>query len=432
MAKKLILGTAALAAIALTLAGCTPTESTGVSSELEGDITGEITVLTNRTDLVDTTFQEYATEFEAAYPGTSVKFEAIADYEGDVSTRLTSGNVGDVVLIPNTVSADQFPTFFVPLGKVADLESTYRFLNEKSYDGDAYGVAITGNAQGIVYNKKVWEAAGVTQWPTTPAEFIADLQAIKDNTDAVPLYTNYAAGWPLSQWEGNRGVLGDTDANIALVADSSPWDAGKYHEIVDGILFDSVANGLSEADPTTTDWETSKGLIGSGKVGTMVLGSWAITQMQDAAVTAGASADDISYMPFPVQVDGKFHATIGGDYKNAISAASKNKPTAWAWIQWFAAESGYAGSQGGLSPLVGGPAPATLADFEGGGVEYVELAALPADQATAETDITSESEIDLWGQIYRQKLIDIARGAADGDKASYFAELNTNWAAAQG
>jgi raffinose/stachyose/melibiose transport system substrate-binding protein len=433
MAKKLIVGAAAIAAVALTLAGCAPTTDTGstTSSALQGDITGEITVLTQRTDLVDTVFQDYKKTFEAKYPGTTVKFEAITDYEGDVSTRLTSGNVGDVLLIPNTVTRDQLPTFFEPLGKVDDLSSTYRFLNEQSFDGDAYGIAITGNAQGIVYNKKVWAAAGVTEWPTTTDEFIADLQAIKATTDATPLYTNYAAGWPMTQWEGNRGVTGDADANLSLVADSAPWSAGKYHDITDGLLYDVVADGLVEADPTTTDWESSKGLIGSGKVATMVLGSWAITQMQDAAETAGQSRDDIGYMPFPYQVDGKFHSTIGGDYKNAVSLSSTNKPTAWAWIQWFAAESNYASDQGGLSPLVGGPSASTLADFDAKGVEYVELNSLPADQATAETDITSESEIDLWGPIYRQKLVDIARGAAKGDKASYFAELNQRWADAQ-
>jgi raffinose/stachyose/melibiose transport system substrate-binding protein len=433
MAKKLIVGAAAIAAVALTLAGCAPTADTGStsSSALQGDITGEITVLTQRTDLVDTVFQDYKKTFEAKYPGTTVKFEAITDYEGDVSTRLTSGNVGDVLLIPNTVTRDQLPTFFEPLGKVDDLSSTYRFLNEQSFDGDAYGIAITGNAQGIVYNKKVWAAAGLTDWPTTPDEFIADLQAIKANTDATPLYTNYAAGWPMTQWEGNRGMMGDADANLTLVADDSPWATGKYHEITDGLLYDSVADGLVEADPTTTDWESSKGLIGSGKVATMVLGSWAITQMQDAAATAGQSRDDIGYMPFPYQVDGKFHSTIGGDYKNAISITSTNKPTAWAWIQWFAAESNYASDQGGLSPLVGGPSASTLADFDSKGVQYVELNSLPADQATAETDITSESEIDLWGPIYRQKLVDIARGAASGDKASYFADLNKRWADAK-
>ena len=57
---------------------------------------------------------------------------------------------------------------------------------------------------------------------------------------------------------------------------------------------------LAEADPTTTDWEGSKPRINNGQIGAMVLGSWAIVQMQ----AAGDHADDIGYMPFPITVKG--------------------------------------------------------------------------------------------------------------------------------
>ena len=425
MAKKLITGVAALAATAL-LAGCS-----GSAPADDGKVAGEITVLTNRTDIVDTVFTDYAAEFEKAYPGTSVTFEAIADYESDVSTRLSSGSYGDVLLIPNTVTKAQLPQFFEPLGTIDELGETYRFVTEMAYEDNAYGVAVTGNAQGIVYNKNVWEAAGITELPTTPDEFLAALELVKDKTDATPYYTNYNDGWPLSQWEGNRAATGDADASITLVESDAPWAEGEYHEVADGLLFDIVANGLSEEDPATTDWESSKAGLGSGAISSMVLGSWALTQMQDAAVTAGGSADDIGYLAFPSAVDGQTYSTIGGDYKNAISLSSKNKATARAWIDWFAQESGFAGDQGGLSPVVDGPDPETLTEFTASGVEYLELTPVPTDKATWENDIISESEIDLWGQIYRQKIVDVARGAADGDKASTFEALNKAWSEAK-
>ncbi len=425
MAMKHIAG---LALVAVALAGCS---SAPADSGTDGEITGEITVLTNRTDLVDTVFQDYKAEFEAAYPGTTVNFEAITDYEGEVSIRLNTEDYGDVLLIPNSVTPDQFPLFFEPLGTIDELSETYRFVEEKSFDGNGYGVAITGNAQGIVYNKTVWEAAGVTDLPTTPDEFLDALQAIADNTDAIPYYTNYADGWPLTQWSGNRGITGNVNESIDLTQSDSPWSSGEYYEVTDGLLYDIVAAGLSEEDPLTTNWEESKTLIGSGQVATMVLGSWAITQMRDAAVAAGGSADDIGYMPFPYQVDGTFYSTIGGDYKNAINANSENKATARAWIEWFAAESGYALSQGGLSPLVDGPSPDTLGDFDAAGVEYIELAPAPAGSESLENDIANTAEIDLFGPIYRQQLVDIARGAADGDKASFFEQLNQRWADAR-
>ncbi len=425
MAMKHIAG---LAVVAVALAGCSAAPA---DPGTDGEITGEITVLTNRTDIVDTVFQDYKAEFEAAYPGTTVNFEAITDYEGEVSIRLNTEDYGDVLLIPNSVTPDQFPLFFEPLGTIDELSETYRFVEEKSFDGNGYGVAITGNAQGIVYNKTVWEAAGVTELPTSPDEFLDALQAIADNTDAIPYYTNYADGWPLTQWSGNRGITGNVNESIDLTQSDAPWASGEYYKITDGLLYDIVAAGLSEEDPLTTNWEESKTLIGSGQVATMVLGSWAITQMRDAAVAAGGSADEIGYMPFPYQVDGTFYSTIGGDYKNAINVNSDNKATARAWIEWFAAESGYAQSQGGLSPLVDGPSPDTLGDFDAAGVQYIELAPAPAGSESLENDIANTAEIDLFGPIYRQQLVDIARGAADGDKESFFEQLNQRWADAR-
>lgn len=423
-AQRHIVAGVAIAGLVGALAACAPT-----SGGDDGTPSGEITVLTQRTDLVDNVFQDYKAAFEEEYPEVTVKFEAITDYEGEVTTRMSTTDYGDVLLIPNTVSRDQLPDFFEPLGTVDELKETYRFIDEQSFDGQGYGIAITGNAQGILYNKAVWEEAGLTDLPTTPDEFLDALEQIKDNTDAIPLYTNYAAGWPMSQWQGNRGEISATgDVDIELSNDEAPWTEGKDMYVIDSLLYDAVSRGLTEPDPLTTDWESSKGLMGSGGIGTMVLGSWAIVQFQQAAVEAGGSADDIGYMPFPYQVDGTFHSIAGGDYKNAINVNSQHKAAARAWIEWFAKESGYATDQGGLSPLVDGPVPSTLGDFETAGVEFIEITPAPAGEESRLQDIYNGAEIDLWGNVYRQRLVDIARGAAAGDKESYFEELNSRWA----
>jgi hypothetical protein len=79
-----------------------------------------------------------------------------------------------------------------------------------------------------------------------------------------------------------------------------------------------------------------------------------------------------------------------------------------------------------------GPTPTTLGAFDTVGVEYVELAPAPAGQEGTLNAIETASEIALFGPDYRQKLVDIARGATEGTKASYFEELNTRWAEAVG
>ena len=428
MAQKRIMGVAAVvSAAALILAGC----SSGGNASTGNKIAGSITVLTNRTDLIDTAYKDYAKEFEKAYPGTTVKVEAIGDYEGEVKIRLNTKDFGDALFIPNSVTKNQLANFFEPLGTVDQLKGTYRFINEQAYQGKVYGIASIGSAHGLVYNTKVWAAAGITTLPKTPSEFIDDLKLIKQKTGATPYYTNYAGGWPLSKWENNSGMTGNPDELNNLTTTDAPWAPGQYHYIVDSLLYNIVHDGLSEKDPLTTNWEESKSLIGSGKVATMLLGSWSIVQMQDAAVKAGGSRTDIGYMPFPYQVNGKFFSTISSDYKDAVSKYSSNKATARAWVDWFAAKSNFATTQGGLSPMLNGPTPDTLKDFAKTGVQFIELNPAPAGKETLKSDIANGAEIDLGGNVYRQKLVDIARGAAPGDMTSYFAQLNKRWAAAR-
>jgi ABC-type glycerol-3-phosphate transport system substrate-binding protein len=425
MNRRQFLGAAGAGAFALGLGAACSDDKGGSDS---GAITGEITVLTQRTDIVSTVFQDYKKTFEAKYPGTTVKFEAIKDYEGEVRIRMNTKDYGDVLLIPGSVTADQLSTFFEPLGAVDALKKTYRFVTEQSFQGQCYGFAITGNAVGLVYNKKIWSQAGITKPPATPDEFLTALQAIKDKTQAIPLYTNYKDGWPLTQWEGMRGVVSaDPDASNKLAHDDAPWADGKEHFVIDTLLWDVVNRGLTEKDPTTTNWEQSKGLIGTGKIATMMLGSWAIVQMQGAATDKA----DIGYLPFPVQVGGKFHSVIGGDYKNAVNINSKNKATARAWVDWFAKESGYAVHEGGISPVLTDPQPTTLADFTAAGVEYLEMTPAPAGEEGLVQRIDSASEVGIGDPKYRQRIVDAARGAKKETKEAIFADLNKRWAAAK-
>ena len=431
MAKRRILAASTAAAVVLVLGACSGGSTGGGDGDGDGP-SGTITVLTNRTDIVDTVLQDYVTEFQKSYPDVDVEFEAVTDYEGDVSIRLNSGDYGDVLLIPNTVDADQLSTFFEPLGTVDELGSTYRFIHDKAYEGQVYGLATFGTAMGYVLNKPVWEKAGITEPPATPEEFLDALEAIKDSSpDTVPYYTNYADGWPLTQWQSNQGSIDGPEAVNLRTEQDAPWTEGEEQYAIDSLLYDVVEAGLSEPDPTTTNWEESKNLVGTGQVGSMVLGSWAVTQMQDAAEAAGNPREDIGFWPMPWQTDGAFHSTVGADYKLAISKHSENKEAAEAWLYWFLDESGFAASQGGLAPQVGGESPEILADFETFGVEEVEIAPAPEGEENLLADIYNAAEIDLNGDQFRRQYIDVARGAADGDKASFFADLNDRWATAR-
>ncbi|MFE5884410.1 ABC transporter substrate-binding protein [Streptomyces hydrogenans] len=428
--KTTTLSGAVLAGVMLALSACGGGGG-GATGEVAAppadpkEVSGEIKVLTQRTDLVQNgTLRKYAAEFNKTYPKVKVTFDGITDYEGEVKIRMNTREYGDVLFIPGAVAKNDYPTFFAPLGTTAEL-SKYRFSDKTEVDGKVYGIAQFGTANGFVYNKRLWERAGVTAWPKTTEEFLAGLEAVKEKTGATPYYTNFKDGWPLVQWTNNLGVVGcDAQAGNALAGAVSPWKPGSELNATDGLLYEIVKRGLSEKDPTTTNWETSKALLGEGRIATMMLGSWSITQMRDAAKRAGGSADDIGFMPFPVQKDGKHCAALVSDYQQAVSVHSHNKPAARAWVDWFTEKSGFAEKEGVVSAVKSAPMPATLKDFVDNDVTFFDRSEA---KTAAVNDIDEAAEIGLNKQDYRQKLIDTARGVAKGSLDDFFADLDKRW-----
>ncbi|MEU3861505.1 ABC transporter substrate-binding protein [Streptomyces sp. NPDC028722] len=435
MGNKKALTGALLATAILTVAGCggggpASTETAEAPAD-PADAAGTIKVLTARTDLVQNgTMARYAGEFNKTYPKVKVKFEALTDYEGEVKIRMNTEDYGDVLMIPAAVAKDDYPKFFAPLGTTADLSARYRFSDKTDVGGKVYGIAQFGTANGFLYNKAVWKKAGITKWPATPQEFLTDLKAVRAKTDALPYYTNFKDGWPLTAWTNNVGsVTCDARAGDKLAGAVSPWKRGGELNTIDSLLYDIVKGGLSEKDPSTTNWEASKGLIAQGEVATMQLGSWAITQMRDAAKKAGTDPADIGFMPFPVQKGGKYCAVLASDYQQAVNIHSSHKAAARAWIDWFTEKSGYSAKEGAVPALKSAPMPGTLKDFVDNDVTFLER----SEAKTGEVNtIDNAAEIGLNKPDYRQKLVDLARGAQHGSLDGYFADLDKRWNEAAG
>ena len=450
--KKAIALTLAAAMSASLLAGCGGSQNGG-SQTAEGaesslpayneltvgtdytDLKADLKFITHRTDLVDDgTFAGYVAEFQKMYPNITISYEGITDYANDMTTRLTSNDWGDICMIPTTIPLPELSDYFYAMCDLSAIENDYNFADNRAYNGKVYGIPSTGNAQGIVYNKAVFEAAGITELPTTPTEFLDALQQIKDyDSSIIPLYTNYAAGWTMSAWDAyiGGGATGDADwMNVTMPQTHDAFakgvptgdeESGPY--AVYNILYEAVKRGLTESDPTTADWEGSKPMMNNGQIATMVLGSWAIIQMQDA----GPNADDIGYMPFPISVDGVQYASAGADYCYGINANSSddNKIAAMLYIKWLSESSNFAYDQGGIPVLKSQEYPETLAAFDG--IELVPDNAAPTELADLATNVQRDAELTLNADETHVKRV--IEAAINGDETldDIVADWNAAW-----
>lgn len=403
------------------------------------DITATLKLLSHRTDMLNadypgTTWAQYLAEFNKVYPNIKVEIDGITDYASTALLRLQGGNWGDIMMIP-ALDAKDLSTYFLSYGTVEEMSKQVRFANQWMYDGKSYGIPSTGNAQGVLYNKKVFEKAGITKMPKTPEEFIADLKLIKEKTDAIPLYTNYAAGWTMGAWDAYLGgsATGDSKYNNQILPhEKNPFrnrGDGTHAYAVYKVLYDAVANGLIEDDYTTTDWEGCKGMINRGEIGTMVLGSWAFTQMQGA----GPNPDDIGYMSFPITVNGKQYASAGPDYCFGVNvnASVNNQKAALIFLKWFTEKSGFAFNEGGI-PIAMNDSnyPPVYAAFDG--IEFVPDTPALAGEEDLMNNLNSDSElaINAGGNLKVQQIIEHAYNK-DMTFDKIMDEWNAAWTRAQ-
>lgn len=392
------------------------------------DLEATITMFNNRTDMDSddyggVSWKEYLAEFNKLYPGITVNITTDTNYADDALTHLQSGDYETIMGIPAVDKAD-YSSYFMSYGDLDTMSKLINYAEERMYQQEVYGVPFTATTQGIVYNKKVFADAGVTELPKTPEEFLDALQKIKDNTDAIPLYTNYAAGWTMGVWDMYTGVSATGDAdymNQKLLHTKDPfknYGDGTHPYAVYKILYDAVAKGLTEDDYITTDWEGCKGMINNGKIGCMVLGSWAVPQMK----AAGANADDIGYMAFPITINGKQYAKAGADYCYGINvnATADEKQAALIFVKWMAEDSGYSYNEDGLP--VATKNTDTKLSFEG--VEFLDDSPALEGEEDLLNEINSECELNVNNGGDR-KIQEIIEHASIGDMT--FDEIMDSW-----
>lgn len=391
-----------------------------------------LTVLTHRTDRKDDgTLAEMTKSFEEKNNCTVV-YQAFTDYSTDVPTMMNTTDYGDVLMIPDTVKLEDLSNFFEPLGTYDEMNAKYMWADKKMYDNTVYGIAHLGTiAGGICYNKRIWKEAGITELPKTPADFVADLKLIAENTDAIPYYTNFAnADWTLVQWaslvnsaSGSKSY--ETDILTSKRDLFVPGDA--YYEVYK-LMFDIFKDPtLHEEDPATSDWEGCKKAINDGKIATMVMGSWAVSQFKEA----GENPDDIGYMPAPFNVNGKQYAESTADYCLGVNKnrSDEIKELGKKYITWFVEESGFAQKEGSVCALRGSAMPDYLTDFAD--CEFFVTETAPEGLVGVWDAINNDSEVGTWQGDAANFKIQIAEAAFAGEGEDKFesilADANSKW-----
>lgn len=285
--------------------------------------------------------EKYKYAFEKEHPDVTIELEAPSDYENVTMEQIKSGNAPDVLFIPGILQQKDYDKYLLPLGKKKDLQRKYDYMDDAAAIGqNVYGLPSSMYLSGFVYNKKVFEDAGISQLPNTIEEFMQDLKYIKEYTDAIPFYSGYSSEWMLMVWESFPFIemTGDQFYKTKeFTTIKNPFQSESTHHTVYSMLYDIVERGYCEKKLDEYSWNQAIKDLNEGRLGCMALGSWGISTVRDA----GKFKDSIGYMAFPNRVSGKKHATLMSDYKYGVSRTSKYPEEAKEFVRYMLEDSGY-------------------------------------------------------------------------------------------
>lgn len=414
--KRLV--AAGISLLALSLA--VPAYADGIDPS---QVKGKITVYTHFTNFITAGyFDRWKSEFKKLYPNVEdVDVQGITDYAGTMPTRLSTGDYGDVLDVPSTVTREEMPDFFLPLDNL-DLAKDFYYAANYTQDGHVYAFTDGVSVNGMAYNKAAFKKAGIDAVPKTYDELIADMHKLKD-AGIIPIILNMGAGWPMGNTDDLAvDIYGKPSLHQDMLADNAPFTADKAYGKALGIYHQWIKDGLTEPDLTANNWEDSKGWIASGKGAMWFLGSWSINQIiDDGSKKAGLSNYDptnIGYFPLPYDNSGgPYNVDSGPDYPLAVAKNSKNPVTAEAWLQFLLTKadlSQIAGFIPGYKPMP--PTLAQMSEFQSYKPNIIQTVADP----TPYTNVSNLINFGGGKAAQALMLADDYNAAVD--------QLNTSWA----
>ncbi len=403
--------------VAMTVALAFTPAVAGTPSWSTDDVKGTITFYTNRTDMIEQGFYDrWEEEFKARYPGVEdVDIVGLTDYLGQLQPRMQSRDFGDVVMVLSSIPRDQYSYFFIPLNDLG-LSGEIYFEELWAYEGKHYAYTQGVSAEGLVYNKKAFEKAGVKA-PLTTLDELHEAASKLKAAGIVPLTINMGAGWPMQQWDKVASFYaGDYGFYDTLLDDKTPFDAEKPYGLAINFIKTFFDNGWTEEDYISNNWEASKGAMARGENAMWFLGNWSIPQI---GVFNENWHEEIGFMPLPIDNSGKPKALFSNDFGYGVSAFSKNQTTAKAWVRFLLVETDYADIAGFIPTAKDQTASMPqLAEIMSYNPEVIEV----KPQSAQFTEAGNKARIDFFTGNYIRNLL------LDENFDSSIKKLNKRWA----
>ncbi|WP_375387904.1 ABC transporter substrate-binding protein [uncultured Amnibacterium sp.] len=331
--KRTVASVALLGAAALVLTGCAGGGSAGGPGSASGPVT--LTFWHGYTADDGKKLNQIIDEFNESQKQVTVKYQVKTwQVIGDsLLPALAAKKAPQLIALP----AEQLPVY-AGKGAFADLSGYYagsaaaktikpETVAMEEVGGKQYGVPTGFVPLSVIYNKKLFKAAGIDTFPTTWDEWLADAKklTIDKNGDgtpeqyglALPDHATVGNGVWASLFYGNGGAIAiGTTAQL-----DSPANVQTLTYWADAVRKDKIS-------PTGLDGIKSDNLFASGKAAMEVGGPWMTFVAADNKIDSGVAA-------IPAGPKGAAASAIGVSMGVSSQATDAEKKGAEQFFDYF-------------------------------------------------------------------------------------------------
>ncbi|MCC9704675.1 extracellular solute-binding protein [Streptomyces sp. MNU76] len=305
--RRGIAATALVASIALTATACGGSDS---GESADGPVTITWWDTSNATNEAPT-YKALVKEFEAANKNIKVKYVNVPFDQAQNKFDTAAGATGAPDILRSEVGwtpAFAKKGFFLPLDGTEALKDQDEFqpslIKQAQYDGKTYGVPFVTDTLALVYNKELFEKAGITEAPKSWDDLKKAAATVKDKTGVDGYWGSTQAYYAQSFLYGEGTDTVDVAQKKITVNSAEAEKAyGTWLDLFDG-------KGLHKADTTADAYAHIQDAFVNGKVASIIQGPWEITNFYKGS--AFKDKANLGIATVPAGSTGKAGAPTGG------------------------------------------------------------------------------------------------------------------------
>lgn len=318
--KRLVL----LMGMLVLLVGCS------ASSEEE---TKTIEIFQFKVEIADA-MEDLKVEYEKSHPGIKLDIRTVgggSDYGASLRAKFASGEEPDIFNIGGYNEMEMWQEYLEDLSDEPWVQDMKELAKEPmTKDGKLYGQPMNLEGYGFIYNKELFEKAGIDQLPTTLPELEEAAQKL-ESAGITPFANGYQESF----------VLGNHNVNVAFANQEDPGAfiqglSGGTETFANNEVFAQWLDLLdltlkySNRNPLTTDYNTQVTMFASGEAAMMQQGNW--TQVQIDGINPDI---DMGILPMPINEVSNDKLFVGVPNNWVVNRNSEVKEEAKEFLNWL-------------------------------------------------------------------------------------------------